>query len=148
MAVQAAALIGFGMGAMGLVTAGKARKANKKARQLMAQVRKIQNYQQKRAFINSFYQAQGNALAAGSLTGADLGSSLTQGAIASQTTQFNVGLTEFNRQERLNKEADYQLGKASKYSGISSAFQLASQFVNTPGVSDFINDPLGKNSGD
>jgi|10_taG_2_1085330.scaffolds.fasta_scaffold163789_1 hypothetical protein len=99
-------------------------KAKDKARQAARLRRKTQqmaNFQQSRAYMNKFLAAQGDALSAGALTGAGLGSSGVQGQLTSQRTQFTTGMVEQEQKIDLDQRA-YGLEASSATSAGQAGF--------------------------
>lgn len=117
----------------------KASKEKKRAAAARNKIRKIQQFQEKRKFINDFLTAQSTALAQGALSGAGLGSSGVQGQLASQRTQATAGLDELATQSELGQVANIHEGRASKATDAAALAGVVGDIASLPGISDSIN---------
>ncbi len=125
--------------AIGSIVTGNQQKKNKQGqRAALARITKIRNAQQKRGFKNQFRFAQADTISRGASREGGLSSSRSQGTIASNTSQFGLGLTEADAQERFGKE----LGRLQKDSdGLAfqaGVFSAASQFVGSASGQTFL----------
>lgn len=93
-------------------TAIVSRRKRRRAVKLQRTIRAISNVQRKRAFLNRFRSAQAETLIAGVASGAGLESSGVQATLASQVTQRNIGVSEFEEQQRLSQRATQELASA------------------------------------
>ena len=107
------------------ILSSQSARRKRRAARMRQQITKIRNFQQSRAFMNKFYQAQGQAMAAGAVSGAGLGSSGVQGQLASQATQARVGMQEFGEMGDLEASANQTYAKASRMAGYGSLLQSA-----------------------
>lgn len=126
--------MGFGLVSLGLslfsaVKGAKAGRERKRGRHLDREITAIKNRQAKRAFKKNFLIAQGQALAGGAASGADLESSAVQASLASNQTQFEVGSREATDQVIKGQNRDLHLDRASKAAFTSSLFQTAASFA-------------------
>lgn len=124
----------------GFLGKDKAKDRAQQAARLRRKTQQMANFQQSRAYMNKFLAAQGDALSAGALTGAGLGSSGVQGQLASQRTQFTTGMVEQEQKIDLDQRA-YELeassataagqagfsGQVAKSAGLVS--DLASKYI-------------------
>ena len=110
----------------GSIFKSQAGRRKRRAARMRQEVRRIQNYQAKRQFMNKFLTAQGNTLAAGAVSGAGLGSSGVQGQLASQGTQARVGMQEGVRMDELDAGANRTEARASRMAGFGSVLADAS----------------------
>ncbi len=95
-AVAAVAQIGFSV---------VARRKRREAAKIQRTIKAISTRQRKRAFLNRFRAAQADTLIAGVASGAGLESSGVRATLASQETQKNIGIAEFEQQQRFAQEA-------------------------------------------
>ena len=107
----------------------QASRRRRRAARMRQQITKIRNFQQTRAFMNKFYQAQGQAMATGAVSGAGLGSSAVQGQLASQATQARVGMREFGEMGELEAGAARADVKASRMAGFGSFLNAAANIA-------------------
>ena len=88
------------------------RKKRRTAAKLQRTIRAISSVQRKRAFLNRFRSAQAETLVAGIASGVSLESSGIRATLASQETQRNIGISEFEEQQRLSQRATQQISAA------------------------------------
>lgn len=103
----------------------QASRRKRRADRMRQEIKRIQNFQARRQFMNQFLTAQGNTLAAGAVSGAGLGSSGVQGQLASQGTQARVGMRETDRMDELDTGANRADVKASRLSSYGSLLGTA-----------------------
>jgi len=115
----------------------KAQKAQAEANRLQMKANRLKNLQQKRGFLRGFRQAQANVLSTAVASGIGLGSSRTQGTLASEKSQAGLAVREFAEFDRLGEGvANAQQRSASQafrsqtFGAVSS---FASQFISFGG---------------
>ena len=114
-------------GVLGIASGRK----KKKAAIARQKINKLRNFQARRAFLNTFLQAQGQALNQAAQTGADLGSSAAQGQLASNLTQTAVGLGETDVIGRLDAYAAKKDQQADSLAGYANLLQGVGSAINT-----------------
>jgi hypothetical protein len=117
-------IMGGGQILGGLLKA-KGDRDRRRAARARNEIRRIQNMQARRTFINNFLTAQGQALASGATSGIDVMSSGTQGMMASQRTQATTGLVEQNEMSRLGELSNEREQSAARYGAVAELTQDA-----------------------
>jgi len=126
-------------GVAGKMIAGrKAKKAGKRANAAQRALNKLKNKQNKRTFLRNFRQAQAQALVGGVAAGVDVGSSTTQGVLASQGSQARTATAEFAEGERLGDVQSAAINKQASANFAASVFGSVASFAMSAGGGDFL----------
>lgn len=131
-------LVGLGLAAASAVAGDKARSAQNKARRAQQEANRVRNFQAKRQFLRDFRQQQAVALTNPLASGADISSSAAQATLASQTSQKNAAVRDFQRLDQLGQIASSNLNKAANAQFAASTLGTVSSFIGSPGGQEFL----------
>jgi hypothetical protein len=141
MAVTTIGAIALGASAistgMSLSAGKKAKKAQQRANEAQMKANRLKNLQQKRTFLRGFRQAQANVLSTSIASGIGLGSSRTQGTLASEKSQAGLAVREFQQFDQLGVETANAQQQSASQAFRSQAFgavaSFSSQFISFGG---------------
>lgn len=128
-------VMGFGMQALGFLSAGKARKARKRANKIAMQMAAIQNVQAGRATMRQLRSQQAMALTGFSASGADISSSGFQGTKAYTETLGRQALLEQDVLAGMMNQRNKYLQKADQYSTTSQTLTGIGSMAASYGMS-------------
>lgn len=116
--------------------AKKATAAGQDANEALRKANRLKNKQAKRAFLRNFRQAQANVLVSSVMAGVGLESSAFQGTLASEKSQRDLALKEFERADELGTEfltaQNRQTSAQTRSSAFGSIAGFASSFIAFP----------------
>lgn len=124
------AIVSVASAAKGISDGRKAAKAQRGSNEAQRRINKLRNKQAKRQFLQNFRQAQAAAVVGAVGRGVGIGSSGTQGTLASQQTQARVSTNEFNVMDELGGQMTAYQNAYSKYSASAATWGAVSNFAS------------------
>ena len=109
----------------------KAAKAQKNANNVQRDSNRLVNKQAKRQFLRNFRQSQANNIVAAVAAGVGLESSGVRGSLASERSQAQTALSEFDKQDELGTQFAGFQNKATNAAFRSATFGQISSFASS-----------------